>query len=142
MEINKLLLLHLIGFLYYLTYIDDARKNTNQVHGVFTGARSSSLCTVELIQSTPPILLLLRSSLMLPSHQRLGLPSVPFPSGFHNKTLLAFSFLVVRKYQYRLGNSLSCLRSSRILPLHANAGIEPSNRPRLTHSKLFRTRQS
>ena len=30
LEINKLLLLHLVGFLYYLTYIDDARLNTNQ----------------------------------------------------------------------------------------------------------------
>jgi hypothetical protein len=27
----KLLLLHLVGFLYYFTYIDDARSNTNQV---------------------------------------------------------------------------------------------------------------
>ena len=31
MEINKLLLLHLVGFLYYFTYLDDARANTNQV---------------------------------------------------------------------------------------------------------------
>jgi len=29
LEINKLLLLHLIGFLYYFTYTDDARSNTN-----------------------------------------------------------------------------------------------------------------
>ena len=26
-----MLLLHLVGFLYYFTYIDDARSNTNQV---------------------------------------------------------------------------------------------------------------
>jgi heme/copper-type cytochrome/quinol oxidase subunit 4 len=31
LEINKLLLLHLVGFLYYFTYIDDARSNTNQI---------------------------------------------------------------------------------------------------------------
>jgi hypothetical protein len=31
LEINKLLLLYLVGFLYYFTYIDDARSNTNQV---------------------------------------------------------------------------------------------------------------
>jgi hypothetical protein len=31
LEINKLLLLHLVGFLYYFTYIDDVRSNTNQV---------------------------------------------------------------------------------------------------------------
>ena len=30
-EINKLILLHLVGFLYYFTYIDDARSNTNQM---------------------------------------------------------------------------------------------------------------
>jgi len=30
LEINKLLLLHLVGFLYYFTYIDDAWSNTNQ----------------------------------------------------------------------------------------------------------------
>ena len=32
LEINKLLLLHLVGFLYYFTYIDDARSNTNKDH--------------------------------------------------------------------------------------------------------------
>jgi hypothetical protein len=31
LEINTLLLLHLVGFLYYFTYVDDARSNTNQV---------------------------------------------------------------------------------------------------------------
>jgi hypothetical protein len=31
LEINKLLLLHLVDFLYYFPYIDDARSNTNQV---------------------------------------------------------------------------------------------------------------
>jgi hypothetical protein len=31
LEINKFLLLHLFGFLYYFTYIDDARSDTNQV---------------------------------------------------------------------------------------------------------------
>ena len=31
LEINKLLLLHLVGFLFYFTYIDNARSNTNQV---------------------------------------------------------------------------------------------------------------
>jgi len=30
LEINKLLLLHLVGFLHYFTYTDDARSNTNQ----------------------------------------------------------------------------------------------------------------
>jgi hypothetical protein len=30
LEISKLLLLHLVGFLYYFAYIDDARSNTNQ----------------------------------------------------------------------------------------------------------------
>jgi len=30
LEINKLLLLHLVGFLYYFTYIDYARSNRNQ----------------------------------------------------------------------------------------------------------------
>jgi len=32
LEINKLLLSHLVGFLYYFTYIDDERSNTNQVY--------------------------------------------------------------------------------------------------------------
>jgi hypothetical protein len=29
-------LLHLVGFLYYFTYIDDARSNTNQVNFFIT----------------------------------------------------------------------------------------------------------
>ena len=36
----KLLLLHLVGFYFYLTYIDDARSNTNQVYtslAMYTG---------------------------------------------------------------------------------------------------------
>jgi hypothetical protein len=32
LEINKLLLLQLVGFLYYFTYNDDAWSNTNQVN--------------------------------------------------------------------------------------------------------------
>jgi hypothetical protein len=35
LEINKLLLLHLVGFLYYFTYIVDARSNTNQPYSLF-----------------------------------------------------------------------------------------------------------
>jgi len=31
LEINKIFIVHLVGFLYYFTYIDDARSNTNQV---------------------------------------------------------------------------------------------------------------
>jgi hypothetical protein len=32
LEINKLLFLHLVGFLYYFTYINDARSITNKVY--------------------------------------------------------------------------------------------------------------
>jgi hypothetical protein len=32
----KLLLLHRVGVLYYFTYIDDARSNTNQVYKVIS----------------------------------------------------------------------------------------------------------
>ena len=38
LEINKLLLLRLVGFLYYFTYIDDARSNTNQTKTVKFGS--------------------------------------------------------------------------------------------------------
>jgi hypothetical protein len=38
----KLLLLHLVGFHIYFTYIDDARSNTNQVYIILSLSRSST----------------------------------------------------------------------------------------------------
>jgi hypothetical protein len=39
-----------------------------------------------------PILSFLRSTLILSTHLRLGLPSGPFPSGFHTNILYTFLF--------------------------------------------------
>jgi hypothetical protein len=40
----KLLLLHLVGVLYYFTYIDDARSNKNQNVSVWSNARFQIQC--------------------------------------------------------------------------------------------------
>jgi hypothetical protein len=57
---------------------------------VFTRARHFSLTWARWIQSTPSHPISLRSSLMLSSHLRLGLPSGLFPTGFPSKILSAF----------------------------------------------------
>ena len=44
MEINKTVIVASRWFLYYLTYIDDARSNTNQVYEIFSGIVTSYGC--------------------------------------------------------------------------------------------------
>ena len=58
--INKLLLLHLVGLLYYFTYTDDARSNTNQI-STTTGAGQSnplfppSVAVIDTTTSNTPL---------------------------------------------------------------------------------------
>ena len=53
----------------------------------FTSSSHLSLFSAKLIQSMPPHPTSWRSILILSSHQRMGLPSGIFPSGFPTKTL-------------------------------------------------------
>jgi hypothetical protein len=59
---------------------------------VFTRALHWSLSWVRLIQSIPPHPVSLRSTVILFSHPRLGLPSVLFLYGFPTKILYPFCF--------------------------------------------------
>jgi len=60
---------------------------TRRFMAAFTSARQLSLSWSSSIQSIPPHPTSWRSTLILSSHQHLGLPSGLFPSGFLSKTL-------------------------------------------------------
>ena len=62
----------------------------------FTSARHLSLSSATSIQAIPSHPPSLRSILILFSHLRLGLPSGPFPSGFHIKILYTPLFSPIR----------------------------------------------
>ena len=87
---------------------------------VLTSARQLSLSWTNTIQSPQPPPTSRRSSLILSSHLRLGLPNGLFPSGFLTRTLCTPSHLPYTRHMqwgWQTLKSLNCKTALRLLDL-------------------------
>ena len=76
LEINKTVIVESRWFPYYLTYIDDARSNTNQIHEYVQNRYHACLFSATWIQHTPIYLVSSISAVILFFHLYLDLPKI------------------------------------------------------------------